>query len=170
VEFAWSPGELYGWAAECPDLVARLKARLGGGAPAQRAALEAVTEKELAAIEDWSSGDELDPEAEAAKAAKRRGGKKGGKKGGKTTAGKNLTQAGRSRGGKAKAAKAAAAKAAGAVVAELEAEGRAMDAALAALQEHALPKLASLMDELASWAERLQAERLEAERLEGGGL
>jgi hypothetical protein len=31
-----------------------------------------------------------------------------------------------------------------------------MDAALAALQERALPELASLMDELASWAERLQ--------------
>jgi hypothetical protein len=73
-------------------------------------------------------------------------------------------------GGKAKAAKVAAAKAAAAVVAELEAEGRAMDTALAALQEHALPKLASLMDQLASWAERLQAERLEAKRLEGGGL
>jgi hypothetical protein len=51
-----------------------------------------------------------------------------------------------------------------------------MDAALAALQEHALPKLAEMANlswpseaELASWAERLQAERLEAERLEGGG-
>jgi hypothetical protein len=30
--------------------------------------------------------------------------------------------------------------------------------------------MAELMDELASWAERLEAERLEAERLEGGGL
>jgi hypothetical protein len=36
-----------------------------------------------------------------------------------------------------------------AALAELEAEGRAMDAALAALQERALPELASLMDELA---------------------
>jgi hypothetical protein len=34
-------------------------------------------------------------------------------------------------------------------LAALEAEGRAMDAALAALQERALPELASLMDELA---------------------
>jgi hypothetical protein len=41
------------------------------------------------------------------------------------------------------------AKAAAAQVAELEAEGRAMDGALAALQERALPELASLMDELA---------------------
>jgi hypothetical protein len=45
-----------------------------------------------------------------------------------------------------------------------------MDAALAALQECALPELASLMDELASWAERLEAERLEAERLEAERL
>ncbi len=36
-----------------------------------------------------------------------------------------------------------------AAAAQLEAEGRAMDNALAALQERALPKLASLMDELA---------------------
>jgi hypothetical protein len=33
-----------------------------------------------------------------------------------------------------------------------------------------LALMADLMDELASWAEGLQAERLEAERLEGGGL
>jgi hypothetical protein len=38
---------------------------------------------------------------------------------------------------------------AAAQLAGLEAEGRAMDAALAALQERALPKLASLMYELA---------------------
>ncbi len=41
------------------------------------------------------------------------------------------------------------ANAAAAQLAELEAEGRAMDAALAALQARALPELASLMDELA---------------------
>jgi hypothetical protein len=179
-----------------PDLVARLKARLGGGAPAQRAPLEGPMPEELAAIDDWSSGDELDPEAEAAKAAKQRAKQRGRKKGGKTTAGKTLTQAGSPRGGKTTggrnatqagrslggknqsrvdtqrgghrgaavlrakpAAERAAmfqkglatrrAKAAAAAVAELEAEGRAMDAALAALQERALPELASLMDELA---------------------
>jgi hypothetical protein len=40
----------------------------------------------------------------------------------------------------------------GGACAELEAEGRAMDTVLAALQERALPKLASLMDELAKAA------------------
>jgi hypothetical protein len=45
----------------------------------------------------------------------------------------------------------ARAKAAAPQLAELEAEGRAMDTSLAALQERALPELASLMDELASW-------------------
>jgi hypothetical protein len=39
---------------------------------------------------------------------------------------------------------------AGALLALARLEGRGMDAALAALQERALPELASLMDELAS--------------------
>ncbi len=41
---------------------------------------------------------------------------------------------------------------AGALLVLARLEGRAMDAALAALQERALPKLASLMDELAKAA------------------
>jgi hypothetical protein len=76
----WSPEELCGWAADakCPDLAARLEARLSGGAPAQRAALEA---EEWAAWSDWSLGDESDPEAEAVRWGKVRAGKLGGKMG-----------------------------------------------------------------------------------------
>jgi hypothetical protein len=47
-----------------------------------------------------------------------------------------------------------------------EAEGRATDAALAALQERALPKLASLMDELTVRGLQVQRE----ERGRGAGL
>ncbi len=71
--------------------------------------------------------------------------------GGKNQSRKDKQRAGKlggKRSGATRQAKAAAAKVA-AAVAELEAEGRAMDAALAALQERALPKLASLMYELA---------------------
>jgi hypothetical protein len=91
----------------------------------------------------------------------------------KQRGGRNVPLEAKQRGGKrsgaTRRAEAAAAKVA-AVVAELEAEGRAMDAALAALQEHAkLAELAKLSwpseAELASWAERVQAERLEAERI-----
>jgi hypothetical protein len=54
----WSPEELCGWAADagCSELAARL----GGGAPAQRAPLPAVPE-EWDDWSDWSSGDEEDP-------------------------------------------------------------------------------------------------------------
>ncbi len=121
----------------------------------------------MAACDDWSSGDEQDPEAEAAEAAMRRGGKKGaanqpleakrrgGKKGvanvpleAKQRGGRNAPLEAKRLGGKRSAATRRA-NAAAAKVAELMAE---------------------LMDKLTSWAERLEAERLEAERLEGGGL
>jgi hypothetical protein len=73
----WSPGELYGWAAECPDLATRLEARRGAARPLKRP-LPADE-----AADYWSSGDESDPEAEAVRAARSRGGKMGGKMGGK---------------------------------------------------------------------------------------
>ncbi len=60
----WSPEELAGWLGDAgsPEHAARLAARLGGGAPAQRAPLPAVPPEEADAIDDWSSGDEEDPE------------------------------------------------------------------------------------------------------------
>jgi hypothetical protein len=188
-------GRWLGWAlgAGYPELAARLAARLGGGAPAQRAPLPG---EDGADWSDWSSGDEEDPEDTAARRAQQRGRSRGGA----TTGARNATQAGRSLGGKngsredkqragrlggklggkrtaeRRRAKAAAAvlggqraqvtlqakrraKAAAAQLAELEAEGRAMDASLAALQERELPELASLMDELAKAAAAAAAER-----------
>jgi hypothetical protein len=72
-------------------------ARLGGGAPAQRAPLEGPTPEELAA--DWSSGDAGHPEAEAAAARSQRGRSRGGKTA-MASMPKEAKQRGRSHGGK----------------------------------------------------------------------